>query len=139
MKRQAGFTMIELVMVIVILGILAAFALPRFADLGQEARLASLNGAIGAVRSASAIAHAQALVRNTTNGDITIEGATISQVNAYPDAETIASAAQLGAEFNPTNNGTVTTVTQGNCSFTYTEAAANSAPTISAITGGPNC
>ena len=56
-RKQKGFTLIELVMVIVILGILAAFALPRFADLGGDAREASIKGAQGAVKSASAIAH----------------------------------------------------------------------------------
>ena len=58
-KKQAGFTLIELVMVIVILGILSAFALPRFADLTGNARAASIDGLAGALKSAAAIAHAQ--------------------------------------------------------------------------------
>ena len=52
---QKGFTLIELIVVIVILGILAAVALPRFIDLTQEALTASTQGVAGAISSASAI------------------------------------------------------------------------------------
>ena len=57
-QAQRGFTLIELVMVIVILGVLAAVALPKFVDLKGDAQLASTKGVAGALASASAINYA---------------------------------------------------------------------------------
>ncbi|WP_304439251.1 MULTISPECIES: type II secretion system protein [unclassified Oleiphilus] len=100
-RQSRGFTLIELVMVIVILGILSAFAIPRFADLGKEAREASLAGVAGAIKSAAAIAHAEQLVKGASLGEaVTLDGARITMVNGYPTANIAGIAIAAGVEQN---------------------------------------
>ena len=129
---QSGFTLIELVMVIVILGILAAFALPKFADLSGDAELATIQAAAGAVRSASGIARAAYLAGGSSGATVTLEGTAYAITFGYADADIIGAMSGLDG-FTSTVAGGVATITldaNTSCSFTYTEAADASTPPV---------
>ena len=146
MKSQTGFTLIELVMVIVILGIIAATALPKFVDLGGEARVAVMNGVQGAMRGANTAIYAKAAAGNAlgATGTVTIAGTAVTTVFGYA---TNATQLALAMDLSPASDFTVIATaiqragvaTPANCQIAYAAAASAGAsptytPTLS--TGG---
>lgn len=148
--RQRGFTLIELVVVITILGILAAFAVPKFITLDSTARTATINGLAGSVRSAAALARGMSMASQSTVS-VTMEGTTVNLLNSYPDATASGIVAAVnttatGTDYNITAgasaSGTATwtkvgATSAGNCEVTYTPpAAAGGTPTVTVTTTG---
>ena len=126
-SSQSGFTLIELVVVIVILGILAAFAVPRFARLDQQARIASVRAMEGTLRSSSTLARSQWLAIGTNPANINMEGSNVVMNNGYPAA----TAAGIG---NTLATGTVVANTPGR----YTAFVVNGTTIQYRINGATN-
>ncbi|MEZ9288793.1 type II secretion system protein [Vibrio lentus] len=86
MKRQGGFTLIELVVVIVILGILAVTAAPRFLNLQDDARESSLQGLAGAMQGSAGIVFGKAAIEGNeaSTTDVDVDG--IMTIFGYPTA-----------------------------------------------------
>lgn len=124
---QGGFTLIELVVVITILGILAAFAVPRFASLEVAAREAAVEALGGSVRSASALAHALYLVDGTNPPTVNMEGTDVPITNGYPSTAGIEFALEDWTGFEHTPSSGVwdrdDASIQANCSVSYVEPA----------------
>ncbi len=141
-KATQGFTLIELVVVITILGILAAFAIPRFANLETEARIAAVQGLAGSVRSGATLAHSLSLAKGLApDADVDMEGSTVTMVFGYPTDAGIRNTLVDVTGFDATTTDgefvKLGATTPANCKVTYAEpGATGQAPAVAVVTTG---
>jgi MSHA pilin protein MshA len=149
MEKQKGFTLVELIVVIVLLAILAAFAIPKYMSVSREARISVVKAMEGSVRAAADMVHGIAEAREITGP------ATVSNVspgtdvdvgaNLYPTATATGMATVIAdlSNFTVTHAANVTTFKLNGapdpdtCCVVYTNAGtAGTVPTVTIITGG---
>ena len=149
MKRSAGFTLIELVIVIIILGILAVTAAPKFLNLQDDAKKAAADGVKAAVASSAQIVYSKAVIsgyeKSASGKTVTAaDGKTVALVYGYPAA----TSAGIGnaADIDPTWKGSVSGATKfvyatsgSTCTIIYTQATSAAGVVNGATTVKSGC
>ncbi|MCL2912250.1 type II secretion system GspH family protein [Shewanella corallii] len=167
MKRQQGFTLIELVVVIIILGILAVTAAPKFINLQSDARVSALEGMKSSIQGANSLVYSKAALsgeQNESTFDLDVgTGTDVAIAYGYMQATLASIEAGTDVTFNVGTSATDSTIVTDNnadwtifadsgvatiwqvgapdtCRFTYTQAAAlNGTPQYSAVPAASNC
>jgi MSHA pilin protein MshA len=144
-KKQNGFTIIELVVVIIVLAILAAFAIPKYMSISAQSRISVVNGLYGSMQAAAELVRSLALAKGltTTTSNADLGDGLIVSINSksYP----IASAAGIGAVLGSTTGFVTASITNeirydltsgiSTCSVSYV-ITDTTQPTITTTTGG---
>jgi len=128
MKRNSGFTLIELVIVIIVLGILAATAVPKFVNLQDDARESVVKGAEAAIHSGANLIFAKSAIageEGVSPGAVSAAGTTIGTVFGYPSNTDLRLAVDL-ADFADATSGAIQvfTMTGTDCALHYGQASA---------------
>lgn len=148
-QRQAGFTLMEMIILIVVLGILTATAAPKFLEIQQDARIAALKGGAGAASSAAQIVYGKAAIQGmelAASGAISTASGSVDIVWGYPAATSAGIGAAVtgfgeNGDFVAVSAATssvtdkeirfslasMSEAARSNCFFTYIEATASSA------------
>jgi MSHA pilin protein MshA len=134
-KKKTGFTLIELIIVIVILGILAVTAAPKFLNLQGDANASTIKGVDGAINSAMSIVYGKAIIadkQSSTGESLTINGDTINIEYGYPEASDDGVAEMLDIDIvNDFSTSTVATTLEY-----VIRAKGSTAPTVVAASDG---
>lgn len=158
-QNQQGFTLIELVVVIVILGLLAATALPKYIDVTSDARRASVQGVAGGLRAAAALGQAQYVVNGDKNATtISMGGSTVTVLDettnpgrggrptnalagirtAMPDPDGFAIGTSGGVTYYPNTYASEAAAFTANCVAIYNATNTGDAVTTN-VGGGSGC